>query len=671
MSDLPDAIEELRSRRQWVVWRYETRDGKETKVPYCPLTGQMARSNAPETWVDYLAAVSAEGYNGIGFVVTRDDSYVGIDIDSCLSPAGEIARWAWEIIRELDSYTEVTPSGTGLRVWIKGKLPPGGRKGKPEAAEAVGGDHGPAVELYESGRYFTWTGRAVGGLPASIEERQEALCRLHASLFPAVDEPAAAPPRPRPTGPAALSDDVILAAAARARNGAEIMRLYHGTWKGSKYGSQSEADQALCCHLAFYTKDALQLDRLFCNSGLWREKWDKPHYADGRTYGAVTIEKALQQVTEQYQPPAPKPPPLTDEEAPPAGRDRAPEEAWAEVPPDDPEPDGPEMPGEEAAEAAAPAQGNGRRVRCLKPRVLSSPDFMAIKVPERKWAIHPYLPEGLAIFAGKPKSRKSFAALGEAVAIATPGGRVFGRPVETGDVLLLALEDNEESMQDRLGQMLQGAPPPKRLYLSLEWPRLNEGGLQEIESWLKSHPEARLVVIDVLNKVRPRQRTSNGNPYDHDYDVCDPLIELANRYRVCIQVLHHLRKMISDDPLDLVLGSIGMTGAPDTVWVWRGQRGQPRVTLYGTGRRIKQEFNRALLWNHETVSFSDLGDAEDVSDTETHQEILAVLELGPRTPKQVYEMVGGEYPTICNRLRRMEEKGLVSSHGGRYSRTLL
>lgn len=668
---MKSALEELRAIPQWVCWKYEMvtgKDGqpKETKVPYHPETNRHASSTDPSTWTDYETAVAAEGFDGIGFVVTENDPYIGNDLDTCLTRDSERAPWAEDALRALNSYTEVTPSGAGLRVWIKGKLPPGKRQFPQDNPLGII-DHPPAIEMYERGRYFTFSGRGLPEFPAEICERQEEIDALHARLCP---PPAPKPPPRASPKSLSISDQAILQAISVAQNGIDVLRLYNGFWEGGKYRSQSEADEALCCHLAFYTKDALQIDSLFRSSGLMREKWDRP-YSSGGTYGDRTIENALAMVTEQYHPPAPRPLHPADDpsyraQAPPV--DRAPEEVSMSVPV---EPDAAEVlkQGYGIVRVPRPEEHTPPLSARRQVKIHTSPELMAMNLPARLWAIPGYLPEGLAIFAGKPKTRKSFAVLSEAVAIATPGGKVFSSiPVETGDVLCLALEDNEESMQDRLGQMLQGAPPPSRLHLSFEWPRLNDGGLDAIDGWLGRHPEARLVIIDVLNKVRPRRKTNNGNPYEEDYEACEPLMALADRYHVAIQVVHHLRKLTSEDPLDLVLGSIGMTGAPDTIWVWRGSRGSPRVQLFGTGRRIKEEFDRTLLWKPETVSFTDQGDAEEYALNEDYKEILAVIKLrGPRSPKQLQEELGGEYPTLCSRLRRLEEKGWIRNTGGRYA----
>src|SRR5215217_8096069 len=117
----------MKDLRQWLCWRTEERGGELTKVPYGPRTGRRGDSTGPETWASYDEAVNActeHGYDGIGFVFTPEDDLCGVDLDKCLDPGtGEIEGWAQEIIEELDSYTEISPSGTGVHILVRGELP--------------------------------------------------------------------------------------------------------------------------------------------------------------------------------------------------------------------------------------------------------------------------------------------------------------------------------------------------------------------------------------------------------------------------------------------------------------------------------------------------------------------------------------------------------------------
>src|SRR5215216_1145104 len=278
----------IRDLRQWLCWRTEEREGKPIKVPYNPLTGERASSTDPKTWANYSEAVSAHrenGYHGIGFVFTPEDDLCGVDLDGCIDPeTGEIEDWAQQIVEELDSYTEISPSGTGLHVLVRATLPEGrNRKGR--------------FEVYDRSRYFTVTGKHLADMRRTIEKRQDELQNVARHVFGEDSanghtEPVAAPERPDK----GLSDDEVVRKALSASNGERFSRLWAGDTSG--YGSHSEADLALCGMLAFWTGgDAARIDSLCRHSGHYRKKWERNDYRNG------TIREALSGKTEFYKTP--------------------------------------------------------------------------------------------------------------------------------------------------------------------------------------------------------------------------------------------------------------------------------------------------------------------------------------------------------------------------------
>jgi putative DNA primase/helicase len=148
----------------WLSWRSTKRDGQLTKVPWSPITGKRASTTDPKTWATFdqaAAFADREHCDGIGFVFT-DTPYVGIDLDHCVDPTGAVARWAFEIVARFGSYTEFSPSGTGLHIFVEGSLPEGGRKRKVIADNA----HDlAAIEVYETGRYFIRRVRSLIAAP--------------------------------------------------------------------------------------------------------------------------------------------------------------------------------------------------------------------------------------------------------------------------------------------------------------------------------------------------------------------------------------------------------------------------------------------------------------------------------------------------------------------------
>jgi putative DNA primase/helicase len=153
LSVQPEGIpEELKRRPQWVVWKMaKRRNGKWTKEPYDARTGRKASSTDLTSWGSFEDALDAlDRYDGIGFVLSSGDPYVGVDLDGCVDPeTGEIESWATRIVEALDSYTEVSPSGKGLHIVARGEIPANGKRGH--------------VEMYSAKRFFTMTGHALSG----------------------------------------------------------------------------------------------------------------------------------------------------------------------------------------------------------------------------------------------------------------------------------------------------------------------------------------------------------------------------------------------------------------------------------------------------------------------------------------------------------------------------
>jgi hypothetical protein len=269
----------LREYSQWLGYRsewLETR-GKYTKKPVNPHTGGAGSSTNPASWATYKQALNAATrYNldGIGFALTADDPFTVIDLDACRDPdTGELEPWAWEIVRRLNTYTEISPSGTGVHIVLKAALPVAGRrKGR--------------IEAYHSGRYVTITGDALDGYDV-ILERADELAAWYADTFTS----SRAAVRLHVVPPPTMADDVILERASTARNGDKFRRLFTAG-DASGYPSPSEADAALLCMLAYYTRDPDQLLALMRQSALYRADKDE-RYSTQDIPAALTFTAAL------------------------------------------------------------------------------------------------------------------------------------------------------------------------------------------------------------------------------------------------------------------------------------------------------------------------------------------------------------------------------------------
>lgn len=282
MYDFNNIPQELKDLKQWLLWRLvDKNDGKKpTKIPY-QVNGKLAKTTDSTTWSSFNEVVETykrlnKYYSGIGFVFTAEDPYVGIDLDHVIDANNNIDEESANILKELSSYTEISQSGTGTHTFVKAKIP-----GALKTAK---------IEMYEAGRYFTVTGNLLQGSVNTIEERQDAINNLYEKYKKVPKN------RQKSTTQLAstLSDTSIFNLARSAKNGGKFLSLNNGFWEAEGYPSQSEADQAFCNILAYYTQDPSQINRIFKKSGLYREKWDRPDYK------SKTIETAINNLSDTY-----------------------------------------------------------------------------------------------------------------------------------------------------------------------------------------------------------------------------------------------------------------------------------------------------------------------------------------------------------------------------------
>ncbi|PEQ33389.1 DNA primase [Bacillus cereus] len=275
---------ELKALPQWILWKFEMRNGKQTKVP-CQVTGEMAQANNRRTWSTFATAVKfyLEGdYDGIGFVFSRQDNYIGIDIDKCVTD-GKTNTFATEIIDTLDSYTEFSPSEKGIHIIIKGSLPQSvlgtGRKNTK---------HG--LEIYSYGRFFTFTGNRENS--NDVYDRTDELAEVFEQYFDDSDIQGRVNLAEFEKDEIKISNETLWEKMFRSKNGDEIRSLYNGNLINDDH---SASDLALCNHLAFWTgNSAPRMDAMFRETSLIRDKWDVIHFSDtNETYGERTIGVAI------------------------------------------------------------------------------------------------------------------------------------------------------------------------------------------------------------------------------------------------------------------------------------------------------------------------------------------------------------------------------------------
>lgn len=313
--NLPAGLKEL---RHWVLWKHAERDGKPTKVPIRADNGFPAEADNQTTWCSFENVREAfdKGRGqaeGVGFVFARASGISAIDLDHCRNQAtGEIDAWAEAYLDRLNSYSEISPSGTGLHVLVRASegIPKTGEDGgRQKALKGDGYGPGAKIEMYSNKRFFTMTGDVLAGYPQSVEDRQDELIAIYAEVFGPVEADATkdrrkvkgeAQDKPRDTTAQAgeLPDEAIIARMLGSANAGLIEDLLDGD-TSSYGGDDSAADLSLCNHLAFWCgKNKTQMDRIFRQTKLYRPKWDEKR---GRqTYGEMTIDKACADTTEIY-----------------------------------------------------------------------------------------------------------------------------------------------------------------------------------------------------------------------------------------------------------------------------------------------------------------------------------------------------------------------------------
>lgn len=508
---IPSALKEL---HQWVVWRYEEREGtaKPTKVPYMT-TGRKASSTDPTTWSDFEPCLSAAArFDGVGIVCAN--GIAGIDLDSHVNENGIVTPFAQEIIKGMQSYTEISPSGKGLKILCYGKLPTGRRRN-----DALG------IEMYDSDRYFTVTGLHLPNTPRKIEHRTAELVQLHLRIF---GEPKDKVLVATHLSAVPQNDQELLAKIFASKNGAKIKSLWSGDTRAYNH-NDSCADLALCDQLAFWTQgDAARMDTLFRSSGLMRPKWDERHSADGRTYGQMTIEKAITGMTSIT---LPMPNSRPDREF-----------------------------------QSLQNNGNGNSHEVGDPSSFSSatPRYVlhhareALELqPPMEWIVESLFSVGsVSLVVGEGGSKKTWTLLDAAVAVAQ-GEQWLEFPTQQAPVLLIDEESGLRRLNLRLGDVMRGHNASSDLPIAYtclaQWNLANASDVSEIERLIRT-TGVRFVVIDALADV---MLGADENSVKEVQPIFSNLRRIADATRCAIVIIHHANK------LGTYRGSTAIHGAID------------------------------------------------------------------------------------------------------------
>ncbi|WP_181174120.1 AAA family ATPase [Mesorhizobium sp. B2-3-11] len=592
---------ELRQLIQWVVW-------EPTKAPFNPSSGKPASTTDPQTWCSFEEAVSGYHngngrYAGIGFVFSAHDDYCGIDLDYPYAlrddgtPKFPPEKQA-EIVARHNSIVEAFDSYAEFS-------PSGKGVHIIIKAEISSGRRREAVEIYSRGRYFTMTGNVYRASP--IAERQNlanTLCEQMGRSISTVEDTS------QFYATATETDAAIFDMASTAKNGEKFLALWNGDGSVINSKDESAIDQALVNILQFYAKDPAQIERLWLASphGQRRKTQTRRDYRDRtirRAFDGELPPMDISGVVNSFKPPI---------------------------------------------QAISP-QGLGP----ISARDLASMEFAPIK-----YVVPGIVAEGLSLLAGRPKLGKSWACLEIAIAVAGGGNCLGNLPCERGEVLYLALEDNRRRLKSRLHKLSNdGALEiPDGLFFETEWPR-DPDGVSKIREWLSRYPGAKLVIVDVLAAFRGLKKPNQQQQYDADYGAIKGLQALASEFGVAIIVVHHTRKAKAEvDPVESVSGTLGLSGAADTIIIL--DRDTNGCTLYGRGRDI-QEFEFAVQFDAETCRWQLLGNPREVRRSDERTKIIEFLKSsgGVKSPKEIAYVTNMPSDNVRKLLGSMVEAGEV------------
>ena len=269
----PDNLTELPI---WFLWRLEPdKNGRITKIPYSARYDGRASSTDPLTWTTFDRAVDKlqkkrSFYKGIGVGVRKSDRLIFIDVDHCVDENGGLSEVAQDIVNHLPGqFVEISQSGSGLHILALGEIPRNFKNSKN------------GVEMYAEKRFCSMTGNSIGeGEPHEDPDGVR-------YVFETYKTPEK-PETPVRSQISALQRDDRWIVEHASKN-SKFSDLYSGNWNLLGYGSQSEADLALCNILAFWTDCRPdQMDRIFRSSGLYREKWERRDYRDETIRTAIS-----------------------------------------------------------------------------------------------------------------------------------------------------------------------------------------------------------------------------------------------------------------------------------------------------------------------------------------------------------------------------------------------
>ncbi|MBP3897092.1 MAG: AAA family ATPase, partial [Mogibacterium sp.] len=557
----PEALRELWGDRRWAVHR--------NKVPFNPLSGLNAKSNDPNKCVLFSDASTAlNEYDGVEYLL--GNGLCGIDLDHCIDPeTGRINEEAYQIVDMLDSYAEISPSGTGIHILIRGDMPFTGRQGSRDADLQI--------EMYSEYRFLTITGNAVND--KSIAERTEEIKALADQYFPATElnkEHAAASTPIDPDNDQKMILSALDAIDPTDCNYNQWLRIGVATLEAGfepdiwDEWSSRDPDRYKPGECAKKWSTFKDMGQNSSGIGIIIERAKENGWEPGDAFDEDDKEEYFRKKGLQE---------LRNMNLPPVSDISAESDAAAPV-------DAYETVNSTAVDAAS-----------LRDSTLSAADLMDMDIRKPSYIVEDLIPVGGTILAGPPKAGKSLMAMQIATNVSA-GAEFLDHKTEKIPVLYLALEDSFARIKDRLikqGYAKRTDNPPD---FRINAPKFDDGLIEMIKEYIDTHGKS-LIIIDTLQRVRPDD-VRGVSEYKQDYPLLTDLSALARERESAILLIHHTRKTEDpNNPFNMINGSVAIQGATDAMMVItrdKQQFQQKRATLHVTGRDIGlNEVEMALL----------------------------------------------------------------------------
>jgi hypothetical protein len=294
----------------------------------------------------------------------------------------------------------------------------------------------------------------------------------------------------------------------------------------------------------------------------------------------------------------------------------------------------------------------------------NSNTIMETEFEPLRWTVPGYVPEGLSILAGRQKLGKTWLAIDFSVAVALGGSAMGGIPCTQGDVLYIDLENGERRIKRRLETLFQderNRPDLSRLQWSTASPDLGSDFVEACELWRQSVPTPTLIVVDVLQRIKPAGNVAR-NSYENDYSILADLQQWAMESGVSVLVLHHTRKGGADDPLEALSGSNGLSACADSTLVL--DRTSAGITLYVRGRDVDEK-ETALRF--DIGRWAILGEAGEIRRSDERTRVLNLLRDAPEpmAPADIADAVGAPKNNVRQLIFKMVKDGEVLKLSGR------